>query len=191
MTAPDAAGPDAPPGRQFDANGVPDFTIKREPHRFRVDDDVFIAPPLIGGFMMRKLGVMHTQLAELTSGAAGEVDVTGLMTLMGEMFQALMPGPHGKLFAARLLSDGNPGDPEADPPVPPSPPVIDLMKQAMPILYFLLECYGLRPTVPSSPSPTGSMDGATDIPSVGTSSTDGVSHEDSTMSSSTPPTGSI
>lgn len=191
MTAPDAAGPDTPLGRQFDANGVPDFTIKREPHRFRVDDDVFTAPPLIGGFMLRKLGVMHSQLADLTSGVGDEVDVTGLMKLMGDVFQALMPGPDGKLFAARLMSDGNPGDPEADPPVPASPPGIDLMKQAMPILYWLLEQYGLRPTVPSSPSPTGSMDGATDTPSVGTSSTDGASPEGSTTSASTLPTGLI
>lgn len=192
MTAPDAAGPGAPPGLQFDSDGVPDFTIRREPHRFRVDNDVFTAPPLIGGFMMRKLAVMHSELGDITA-LVGQDDaaIDKVITLMAEMFKALMPGPDGKLFAARLMSDGDPGDAEADPPRPASPAPIGLMNQAMPILYWLLEQYGLRPTVPSSPSPTGSMDGATDIPSVGTSSTDGVSLEDSTTSDSQPATGSI
>lgn len=192
MTAPDAAGMAAPIGPQFDSDGVPDFTIRREPHRFRVDGDLFTAPPLIGGYMMRKLGAMHGQLGDITTLIGQDDDaIEKVTTLIAEMFKALMPGPDGKLFAARLMSDGNPGDPEADPPVEPSPPVIGLMNQAMPILYWLLEQYGLRPTVPSSPSPTGSMDGATDIPSVGTSSTDGASPEDSTTSDSQPATGSI
>lgn len=173
---------------KLDANGVPDFTIHRDPHRFRVDDDVFSAPSLIGGYTLRKLAVMHAQLADLTSGA-GDPDTDRLIGLMADMFRALMPGPSGELFAARLMSDGDPGDPEADPPRPASPAPIDLMKQAMPILYFLLECYGLRPTVPSSPSPTGSTDGATDTQSVGTPSMDGASPEDSTTSSSALTTG--
>lgn len=176
MTAPDAAGS----ARQFDENGVPDFTIRREPHRFRVDNDVFSAPPLIGGYALRQLGVMHSQLGDMTAVLGGSSDgVERLIGLLADMFKVLIPGPDGKLFAARLMSDGDPGDPEADPPRPAGPMPIDVMRQAMPILYFLLECYGLRPTVPSSPSPTGSMDGATDIPSVGTSSTAGVSPEDS------------
>lgn len=183
MTAPDAAGM-AP---KLDADGVPDFTIHREPHRFRVDGDIFSAPPLIGGYTLRKLAVMHGQLAELTTGS--EPDTDRLIALMAEMFRVLMPGPSGKLFAERLMSDGDPGDPEAEPPRPASPLPIDLMKQAMPILYFLLECYGLRPTVPSSPSPTGLTDGATDTQSVGTSSTDGVSPEESTTSNSPLTTG--
>jgi hypothetical protein len=165
MTAPDAA-----------EHEVKDFTVRRQPHRFRIDDDEFTAPPLIGGFMLRKLAGLHAQLSDITAQlATDEGAMDRLMELMAEMFRALLPGPGGKLFAARLLSDGNPGDPEADPPVPPSPTPIGLMDQAMPVLNWLLECYGLRPTVPSSPSPDGSTDGAMAIPSAGTSSTAGAS----------------
>lgn len=175
MTAPDAAGIAAP----VDADGVRDFTIHRKPKRFRVDEDVFEAPPSIGGYALRNLGAMHTQLSDLMSG---DRDLDKIIALMAEMFQALIPGPDGKLFAARLMSDGDPGDPEADPPRPSSPKPIGLMDQSMPILYWLLEQYGLRPTVPSSPSPTGSTDGQMDTQSVGTSSTDGASPEDSITS---------
>ena len=170
MTAPDAAEPE-----------VRDFTIRREPIRFRVDDDEFAAPPIIGGFMMRKLGVLHAQLGDITALIGTDEDaVERLMTLVADMFTALIPGAGGRRFAQRLLSDGNPGDPEADPPVSASPPVISLMDQAMPIMYWLLERYGLRPTVPSSTSPDGSTDGQTDTPSDGTSSTDGASSGAST-----------
>ena len=184
MTAPDAA--DAPDWE------VKDFTIHRPPISFRVDDDTFVAPPIIGGFMMRKLGAMHAQLGDITAVIGTDEDAVGnLMALVADMFKALVPGPGGKRFAERLLSDGNPGDPEADPPVPPSPPVIGLMDQAMPIMYWLLERYGLRPTVPSSPSPAGSTDGQTDTLNGGTSSTDGASSEESTTETLTVTTGSI
>ena len=185
MTAPDAAGPPAEPE-------IKDFTIRRPPIRFKIDDDEFVAPPLIGGFMMRKLGAMHAELGNATAVIGeDEAAVERLMVVVGDMFQALIPGPGGRRFAARLLSDGNPGDPEADPPVPPSPPVISLMDQAMPVLYWLLERYGLRPTVPSSPSPAGSTDGQTDTPSDGTSSTDGASSAALRIETLTPATGLI
>lgn len=185
MTAPDAAGPPAEPE-------IKDFTIHRPPIRFKVDDDEFAAPPLIGGFMMRKLGAMHAELGNATAVIGeDEAAVERLMNVVGDMFKALIPGPGGRRFAARLLSDGNPGDPDVDPPAPASPPVISLMDQAMPILYWLLERYGLRPTVPSSPSPAGSTDGQMDGPSDGTSSTDGASSAASDTTTSTEPTGSI
>jgi hypothetical protein len=178
MTSPDAAGIPVEPE-------IKDFTIRREPIRFRVDDDEFAAPPLIGGFMMRKLGALHAQLGDAAD------DAERLMGIVADMFRALIPGPGGKRFAERLLSDGNPGDSEASPPIPPSPPVIGLMDQAIPIIYWLLERYGLRPTQPSSPSPTGSTDGQTDIQSDGTSSTAGASGTASPIETLTVPTGLI
>ena len=168
MTNPDAAG--------TEAEEIKDFTIHRPPIKFRIDDDVFTAPPLIGGFMLRKLGGLHAQLGDVTAQMAIDPDaMQRVIEVMAESFKALMPGEHGKRFAARLLSDCDPGDPGADPPRPASPPPIALIDQALPALYYLLECYGLRPTQPSSPSPTGSTDGTPDIPSVGTSSTAGAS----------------
>ena len=71
------------------------------------------------------------------------------------------------------------------------PPPIDLMKQAIPAMYYLMECYGLRPTKPSSDSPAGSTDGQTSTPSAGISSTAGASPTESTSPDSPSPTGSI
>jgi hypothetical protein len=181
MTAPDAA--DSP---------TPDFTVRRAPIPFTIAPDTFVAPPMIGGFMLRKLAGLHAQLGDVTAAIGSDGDaVEKLMTVMADMFMALLPGAAGRRFAERLLSDGNPGDPDADPPVPASPPMIGLMDEAMPALYYLLERYGLRPTVPSSPSPAGSTDGRTDIPSDGTSSTDGASDTASPRPVSTLETGLI
>ena len=136
MTNPDAA------------DEIKDFTVRRPPIRFRIDEDVFLAPPAIGGFLLRKLGGLHSQLGDVTGALATDADAMD-----------------------RIISVM--GDPDADPPRPPAPAQIGLMDQALPVLYYLLECYGLRPTQPSSPSPAGSTDGTPDTPSVGTSSTDG------------------
>jgi hypothetical protein len=175
-----------------DAAGTPDFTVRRDPIPFTIAPDTFVAPSVIGGFMLRKLAGLHADLAPIMATIGTDTDaMEKMMKLMADMFRAMIPGPGGKRFAERLLSDGNPGDPEADPPVPPSPPIIGLMDEAMPVMYYLLERYGLRPTVPSSPSPAGSTDGQTDIPSGGTSSTDGASVMASDTVSSTEPTGSI
>lgn len=179
MTAPDAAE-------------TPDFTVRRAPIPFTIEPDTFTAPPMIGGFMLRKLAALHSQLSEVTATIGTEEDaVERLMQIMANMFQAIIPGSGGKRFAERLLSDGNPGDPEADPPVPASPPIIGLMDEAMPALYYLLERYGLRPTVPSSTSPDQSTDGQTDTPSDGTSSMDGASDTASPRPISTLETGLI
>jgi hypothetical protein len=175
-----------------DAAGTPDFTVRREPIPFTIYPDTFVAPPLIGGFMLRKLAGLHADLAPILALMDTDADGVGqLMALMADMFRAMIPGPGGQRFAERLLSDGNPGDPEADPPVPPSPPIIGLMDEAMPAMYYLLERYGLRPMVPSSPSPVGSTDGQTDAPSDGTSSTGGVSATTSGTVNLAVPTGSI
>lgn len=175
-----------------DAAGTPDFTVKRAPIPFTIAPDTFVAPPMIGGFMLRKLAGLHAQLGPVVASMDSDEDGVGrLMALMADMFRAMIPGPDGNRFAERLLSDGNPGDLEADPPVPASPPMIGLMDEAIPALYYLLERYGLRPTVPSSPSPAGSTDGQTDTPSDGTSSTAGASFAASHIETLTPATGSI
>ncbi len=168
MTAPDAASPQ-----------VPDFTIRRDPHQFRIDGDLFSAPGWLAPFtlkaMAREIGNLG-DVANLT-----DIDsVIKTINATSMIMQALMPGESGKLFKARLESEGGPGD----------PPPIDLMKQAIPALYYLIECYGLRPTVPSSSSSAGSTDEPTSTPSDGTSSTAGPSPAESTNDGSTSPTGS-
>jgi hypothetical protein len=161
---PDAAGSD-----------TPDFTVNRDPHCFTIAPDRFCAPAIISSVILRKLANLHASLSMAPNGNESETD--RVMKALADMFRLLLPGASGRLFAERLLSDGDPGDPEADPPVPASPPVIDLAREAMPAMNWLLERYGMRPTMPSSPSLDGltaaSMNGQSDI----TSSTAGASIE--------------
>jgi hypothetical protein len=132
-----------------------DFTLPMEPKRFRIDEDLFQAPAIISPIALKKLAALH---AELGDGTAIATDIDRSLDLIGDMFAILLPGPSGVRFKERLLSETEP---------------IDLTRQALPALYWLLEEYGMRPTGPSSPSPAGSTDGQTDTPNGGTSSTDG------------------
>jgi hypothetical protein len=152
--------------------GIRDFTIHREPIQFRIDDDVFRAPAILSPVALKTLAVMHASLGD---GTELTRDVGRAIDLVADMFVMLLPGPSGRRFGERLRSLGREADPEADPPLPADPLPIDLQRQALPALYYLLECYGLRPTMPSSPSPDGSTDGSTNTPNDGTSSTDGPS----------------
>lgn len=171
MTAPDAALPDFT-ARPAPAT-TPDFTKRRDPIEFIIAPDTFRAPPILGGFQIKAVAKMY---GSLDLSAMGEVEgAQRAVELIAELMKMLMPGEHGRRFAARMLSDGNPGDPEADPPVPPSPESIDLMGEALPAFMYLLERYGLRPTAPSSASPAGLTESATADPNAGISSTDGVS----------------
>lgn len=152
---------------------VRDFTKRREPLRFRIGDDEFAAPPILGGYTLKELANLHASLGDqLTTKPDEAVEAIGLM------FGLLLPGPSGRLFTRRLLSEGRPADPELGFEGDPEP--ISLTDEAVPVLFWLLECYGLRPTGPSSPSPDGSTDGQTASPSAGASSTDGASDTEST-----------
>lgn len=170
MTTPDAAAV------------TPDFTIRRPPIQFTIDGDTFSAPNVLSPITLRKLAAQATSIGDL--GNISDIEsIVKAIDVLGEIMVALMPGASGQLFKARLASEGGDGE-----PLP-----IDLMGQAIPAFYFLLERYGLRPTVPSSPLPTGSTDGQTSTPSDGISSTAGVSPTDSApaVEDSTSPTGSI
>lgn len=140
-------------------DGVRDFTIKMEPHRFRIDADIFSAPPILSPVTLGKLAALHANMGEM--GGVEGIEVT--LAAVSSMFRLILPGPSGERFAERLMSVDEP---------------IDLQRQALPALYYLLECYGLRPTQPSSPSLDGSTGESTDTQSDGISSTDGASSMD-------------
>jgi hypothetical protein len=157
MTTPDAA-----------ASGTPDFTIKREPITFTIDDDTFSAPALTSPITLKKLAGVAGKLGDL--GALSDLDgVAAAIDALGGIMAALMPGASGELFKARLASEGGDGQ----------PPPIDLLLQGLPAFYYLMERKGLRPTTPSSDSSGGPTDGQTNTPSDGTSSTAGASPTDS------------
>ena len=150
MTTPDAAVP-------LDLDGLPDFTVSRATHPFRIGADVFKVPAVASSTTLLRLAQLAGVLTDLKM--TDETSMQRALTGIGRAFELLMPGAPGRLFRARLESDGDPGDMMADPPVPPSPEPIDLMREAVPALFWILEKYGLRPTVPSSPSLDGSTDG--------------------------------
>lgn len=149
---------------------IRDFSLPMDPVRFRIDPDTFDAPALLSPMALKKAAALHTQL-----GAMDDVgsDIDRTLNLVADMFAVFLPGRSGALFKARLLTEGRDADPDNGRP-DPDPPPIDLTRQALPVLYWLLEQYGLRPTGPSSPSPNGSTDGQMDTLNGGTSSTDGV-----------------
>lgn len=135
-------------------NKIRDFTLTISPHQFRIDEDIFVAPGILSPITMRKLANLHGTLGDRTQSS----DLDGALSSIAEMFRLLLSGPSGQRFAERLFSETEP---------------IDLTRQALPVLYWLLEEYGLRPTQPSSDSSDSSTQPGTDTPSDGTSSTDG------------------
>lgn len=182
MTSSDAAEPLYPaviPGKTVD------FTLRREPHRIVIDSDEFLVPQILSGFNLRRVAKIIGDLGSFGALMAGTADPATIeVTLRGldEIFLALMPGATGERFVARLNSQGRPADPETGRLADPEP--IDLLRQAIPSLMFLLEAYGLRPTRPSSSSANGSTDGS--IPNAPASSPDGVSVKASTPTNSEP-----
>lgn len=144
------------------ADGLRDFSVDMRPKKFQLDPDVFEAPPVIPGGTIRKISELYGPGSEVGTGSAAQS-----LDQVANAFRLLMPGPHGERFVARLLSDGGPDD----------PPPIDLTRQAVPVLMWLLEIYGLRPTSPSSASADGSTTGNT--PNDGTGTTDGASPTES------------
>lgn len=150
---------------------IRDFTIHREPKQFRIDDDVFKAPAIISPVALQEISILYAGIGDL---ATVTNDIERTLVLLGKIFTILLPGPSGARFKERLLSAEEP---------------LDLNGQVIPVLYWLLEQYGMRPTQPSSPSPDGSTDGPTNTPNGGTSSTDGPSPTESTTEDSTPPIG--
>jgi hypothetical protein len=149
---------------------IRDFTLPMKPKQFRIDEDLFKAPAILSAVALKRAANLHAQLGDIDLSK----DVEAMLGLVADIFDIFLPGASGRRFRARLLTEGRDADPDGDPPrLEPDPPPIDLVRQALPALYFLLEAYGLRPTEPSSPSPAGSTDGPTDTPNDGTSSTDG------------------
>jgi len=164
---------------------IRDFTVRRPPIQFRIDDDVFKAPNVLSPVTLKEIADLHGSLGnidDLVKDAGRSID------LVADMFGLLLPGSSGRRFKQRLMSQGREADPaDGRPEADPTP--IDLQLQALPALYYLLEQYGMRPTQPSSPSPDGSTGGQTSTPNAGTSSTDGPSPSESTIAGSTQPTG--
>lgn len=141
-----------------------DFSLpeaEMQPKRFRVHPDTFTAPPILSGPTIAALAGFAGQFAGLreedgTTAFKAE-DLPGLIEKVADLFVQLLDEESGPRFKARLLGKTDP---------------IDFMRQAVPIMLWLVEVYGLRPTQPSSGSATGPDDG-------GPGSTDGAPNAES------------
>lgn len=135
-----------------DAINIKDFTIKRKRIAFKIDDDVFEAYAVLGLPLLQDLMHAVKSMQEMIK----EQKFEALFTL----FDKLLFPASAQRFRERAMSTGD--------------DAIGVQSQLIPVLYYLLEEYGLRPTQPSSGSSTGSSS-ETD----GTTSTGGLSLLDS------------
>lgn len=113
---------------------IKDFTVDRKYIKFKIDNDVFDAYPVIGAPVLQQVSKVASNIDKTIS----EGDLTPLITIC----QALLVPTAAERFVARLQSSD--GD-----------QVLDLRRQVVPVLFYLLERHGLRPTQPSSDSSAG------------------------------------
>lgn len=113
-----------------------DFTSKREPIEFTIDDDVFRAPASIPAAVLLDLMGMQEQLGDLT-----KLDPEKGLQLLVDIFNLLLTPASATRFKERLTSREEP---------------LDLQEQVIPIIEWLVEEYTARPTKPSLNSPAGS-----------------------------------
>lgn len=138
-------------------DGLRDFSRSRQRNLFQIDDDVFEAAPALPAQALVDIAArfedFHADAATVPDKVRAIQDLLGLMLLPEAM----------ALFTKRMAS-------------PDAPIELD---QAAEVAVWLLEVYGLRPTMPSSSSATGSPS-----PDTGTRSTETTSPAASTSSPS-------
>lgn len=168
MTAPALSPRDAAPELDIDVPVVVvpdptddsvmirDFTIKKKYVKFKIDEDIFTGHTVLGLPLMQELITVSKGLGKAMESE--EYDS------LFDIFDRLLVKESAQRFRQRATSAGDDG--------------IDVKRQLLPIIYYLLEEFGIRPTRPSSDSPTGSPSGTG-----GTTSTAGSSGAASTSPS--------
>jgi len=127
-----------------------DFSVDRRPIRFTADGETYDCWPVLPLDVIQKV-------ARMARGDGLKFDAENVdeaVEKIVQVFELLMPPESAERFTARL----RPG--HALP--------LDIRRQVLPIMRWILERYGLRPTGPSGQSSLPSPDGT-----AGTSSTDG------------------
>lgn len=122
---------------------IMDFTRRRDTIKFRVDDDVFEAPPDIAAELALRFVDDAGRLDDDAATHAEQVAV------IHNMFRMILTPDSAERFIARLSDSTNPIG-------------VDTFQR---VTSWLLEQYGLRPTEPGSDSSSGS-----DNPDTGTNS---------------------
>lgn len=131
--------------------GMKDFTRKRSPVTFRIDNDLFEAAAALPGETL-------VQFAKRFSDVGGTADTDRLNVILDALSMVLLPESAAR-FTKRFSDLENPIE----------------LDQASDVIVWLLERYGLRPTQPSSSSATGPQSLES-----GTSLTDGQPHQEPT-----------
>lgn len=126
-----------------------DFTLDRPPIKFAINGENFDAVPALGISLLQQIGDVAGKFAD-----ESDVDPKNL----GEKLQAFID------MCGAIL------EPESAVRFVNLAPRLDIQEQIVPLLFWLLEAYGLRPTEVSSDSSTSSPNEID-----GTTSEDGVS----------------
>lgn len=157
LTAPNGSGPLAAMAAAGPPPAAKDFSRQRKRLDFTIDDDTFdAAPALPGDVFVEFVGLYNS---------TGDVD--GLKEqhdLLKQALELVLLDESWQRFAARLKDKARPIEDD----------------QMSDVVIWLLEEYGMRPTVPSQPSPDGPSS-----PEPGTSSTENTQPEESTSAPST------
>lgn len=111
---------------------IPDFSKPRNRVAFRIDDDVFEAPPVLPAMVLLEYTKKFHSLGQDADPAQHMDAMTGVLDLV------LLPESYGR-FVARLSDKENPID-------------LAQMQQA---IEYVMEAYGMRPTQPASGLPGG------------------------------------
>lgn len=154
-----------PPDDQVE---IKDFTIKEKRTKFKIDGDIFEATAIMSIPLMQGMVGVSKGVGALSELEGDDLDAK-LQGFYQIFDQVLVPASAAR-FRERLEADSRSED------------ALDARRQVIPILYHLLEVFGVRPTQQSSDSSTGSPS-ETD----GITSTDGASPEASALVTSTAP----
>lgn len=115
---------------------IKDFTLRKKRVRFKIDDDIFEAHTTLSLPLMQRM----VKISQSMGGGKSE-DRMESFDAVYDIFDQLLLSDSAKRFKKRATSTGEDG--------------IDVQRQLIPILYHLLEEFGVRPTQPSSASSPG------------------------------------
>lgn len=121
-----------------------DFSSPRTEIRFRIDGDVFTAPRELPAEIL-------AEFAERWENIALDTPIKDQMKMLAEMILMILDPEPGQLFVSRMGNRANPIG----------------LKQVNDVITWLMEEYGMRPTLPSE-----SLSAMPSLPGSGTSSTD-------------------
>lgn len=108
-----------------------------------MDGDTFVAPAKIPPIRLADISTLAAEIGKAEK-------LRQKLEAIADVFDQILTPESAPRFRERILS--NDGD-----------VAFDLNEQVMPLLQWLMEEYGLRPTQPSPPSSDGPSDGGTGL----------------------------